>query len=75
VVSALGFAMAYYFDIENGEVRRKQLRQMAQRAFHTLHDGLAADVEDAAPVFPSVLRSHDPGGLTRHPGGRTAAAR
>lgn len=74
VVSALGFGLAYYFDTENGELRRKQLHQMAQRAFRTLNVALAPDVEDAPPDFTPVLRTHDSEGLAPRPAGRATAA-
>jgi hypothetical protein len=74
VVSALGFGLAYYFDTENGEFRRKQLHQRAQRALRTLNGALAHDVEDAPPVFPPVLRTHGAEGRTRRPAERAAAA-
>jgi hypothetical protein len=75
VVSALGFAMAYYLDAENGEGRRKHLRQMAQRAFHQINAALAPDLTEPPPVFPSVLRTHSTGRTVRPLGERVQAAR
>jgi hypothetical protein len=58
VVSALGFGMAYYFDAENGELRRKHLFQTVQRTVRALSDTVAPDAGDAPPVFHPVLRAH-----------------
>ena len=58
VVSALGFGAAYYFDTENGSVRRKRLHQMVQRTVHNIESSMAPDAGDLSPVFPPVLRSH-----------------
>src|ERR1700761_3529606 len=60
VVSALGFALAYYFDPENGELRRKQLHQTVQRAFRTLNEAAVSNAGDPPPVFPSLLRPPRP---------------
>lgn len=59
VASALGFAMAYYFDPENGELRRKRLHRTAQGALHAVEGRLAGEVTDADPpaVFHPVQRT------------------
>jgi hypothetical protein len=75
VVSALGFAAAYYFDTENGGVRRKRLRQMLQRTVHNMESALAADAGDPPPVFPPVLRSHGSAPHERGPAERVGMVR
>ena len=60
VVSAFGFAVAYYLDTENGAARRKRLSQFLQRTAHTIESGLAPEVDDPPAVFPPVLRTHRP---------------
>jgi hypothetical protein len=74
VVSTLGFGVAYYFDTENGELRRKRLHHMAQRAFRAIDDRSAPDVSDPPPVFHPVLRTHH-AGVADRPWKRPAAAR
>lgn len=54
VVSALGFGVAYYFDMENGDVRRKRLRQTMQRTLHNVDSALSSDLGDPPPVFQPV---------------------
>ncbi len=61
VVSILGFGVAYYFDTENGELRRKRLHQLAHKAFRAVNDRLASDVTDPPPVFYPILRTHHAG--------------
>lgn len=73
VVSALGFGLAYYFDTENGELRRKHLQQTVQRAVRALSDAMAPDGGDAPPVFNPVLRSHRSEGSTHRAWERAAA--
>lgn len=72
-VSILGFGVAYYFDTENGELRRKRLRRMAQQAFGAINDRFAPDVSDPPPVFHPVLRTHH-AGIADRPWERPAAA-
>ena len=57
VVSALGFGVAYYFDTENGALRRKRLHQMVQRTVGNIEAARAPDVVDAPPVFDPVLHA------------------
>jgi hypothetical protein len=73
VVSALGFGMAYYFDIENGELRRKHLQQTVQRTVRALSDAMAPEAGDGPPVFHPVLRSHRSQGSTHRTWERAAA--
>ena len=54
VVSALGFGVAYYFDTENGGLRRKRLHQQVQRTLHNVESVLFSDLEDEPPVFQPV---------------------
>jgi hypothetical protein len=61
VASALGFGMAYAFDTENGQ-RRKRLQHVARCAFHQINGALAPDIAHP-PVFP-------PAALRVHPGSR-----
>lgn len=58
VASALGFAMAYYFDMEKGAERRHQLLLTAQRGFDQIREARAAKVADPAPVPHPGLRVH-----------------
>jgi hypothetical protein len=60
VVSALGFGVAYYFDMENGAARRKKLHDLLRRTVRNIESGLDPEVDDAPPVFPPVLRTHRP---------------
>jgi hypothetical protein len=57
VVSALGFGVAYYFDPENGALRRKRLQQRIRRTAGNMDAVRASDVGDAPPVFDPVLRA------------------
>ena len=57
VVSALGFGVAYYFDTENGGLRRKRLHQMVQRTIGDVDAVRAFDMGDAPPVFHPVLHA------------------
>jgi hypothetical protein len=75
VVSALGFGVAYYFDTENGALRRKRLHQMLQRTAHKVSAAVVTDAEDPPPVFHPVLRTHRTEECAPRPGGRAAAAR
>ena len=74
VVSALGFATAYFLDAENGAERRKRLHEATRRALRSLDDALAPDVE-GPPVLRPLLRSPHASVSARHPGGRTVAVR
>jgi hypothetical protein len=57
VVSALGFAVAYYFDSENGAPRRKQLHQTLHQVIRNVNGAMAPDAVDPPPVFHPVLRA------------------
>ncbi len=74
VASALGFGMAYYFDTENGELRRRQLRKTVQHALSSVKDACVPSAEDP-PVFHPVLRTHRVGGTVGRAGGPAAVAR
>jgi hypothetical protein len=54
LVSALGFAVAYYLDPENGDARRKQLQQVLQRTARHLKSVLSPEVEDPSPALASL---------------------
>jgi hypothetical protein len=76
VVSTLGFAIAYYFDTENGGLRRQRLRQKVQGLLRTLHDGLPPDAADDPPaVFHPLLGTPGVDEGARPAGRRAAAAR
>ncbi len=75
VVSALGFGAAYYFDTENGGVRRKRLRQTLQRAMHNIESVVSPDAGDPPAVFPPVLRSHGAEARARGPAERVGMVR
>jgi hypothetical protein len=59
LVSALGFALAYYFDSANGSARRQRLRGQLRAAARGIDGMFTADrtVEDAPPVFYPLLQS------------------
>jgi hypothetical protein len=75
VVSALGFAMAYYFDTEHGEERRRHLHQAVRHAVHSLQDARSRDLGDPPPVFHPMLRTHRAAATVDQPRGPAAAAR
>ena len=75
VVSARGFAVAYYFDTENGALRRKRLHQLVQRTVRNVSAVVAADAEDPPPVFHPVLRTHRAEEPAQRLGGRAEVAR
>jgi hypothetical protein len=56
LVSALGFGMAYYFDTEHGQARRKQLQHWLQRTARSIDSVLTSEVGDPPPVFYPVWR-------------------
>jgi hypothetical protein len=56
VVSALGFGVAYYFDIENGRARRTQLQQWLRRTSRRLDSVFDSEAGDPPPVFAPILR-------------------
>src|ERR1700684_2679825 len=58
VVSALGFAMAYYFDAENGAERRQRLHPMGPHAAPEVRTAFEPDVADPPVVFHPVFRGH-----------------
>jgi hypothetical protein len=64
VVSALGFGVAYYFDTENGAVRRKRLHEMVQRTVRNIEAVRASDVGDAPPVFHPAVQAFRAEGRT-----------
>jgi hypothetical protein len=57
LVSGLGFGVAYYFDTENGERRRKHLYGALQRAARTIDSVWASEAGDPPPVFTPLLRA------------------
>ena len=60
VVSALGFGVAYYFDTENGDRRRKRLYGALQRTARSIDSVLAPEAGDPPPVFTPLLRALKP---------------
>jgi hypothetical protein len=54
VASALGFGVAYYFDPENGGLRRKRLHEMVERTRRNFDSVSAAEAEEEPPVFHPV---------------------
>jgi hypothetical protein len=66
VVSALGFGVAYYFDRENGGLRRKRLRQMVEQTIGNVDAVRATEMGDAPPVFHPVLHALRSEGRARH---------
>ena len=76
VVSALGFAVAYYFDTENGGLRRKRLHETLHRVVADIDSArtsgdrgsrrcsVRCDTPSAARVVPAAARSTSSGALT-----------
>jgi hypothetical protein len=60
VASALGFGVAYYFDPENGALRRKRLHQLLQRVAQRVDAALAPEAGDPPPDVPSIRRALRP---------------
>ena len=75
VASALGFAMAYYFDAESGAERRKRLQHRVQHVARDVGARLAPDVGDPPVVFHPVLRGHHVQGDVQSAGTRVGAVR
>ena len=75
VVSALGFGVAYYFDTQNGRLRRKRLEEMVHRAVGNIDTVRASEVGDAPPMFHPVLHALREEGRVRHLNARVEAAR
>lgn len=74
VVSALGFGVAYYFDTENGALRRKRLHQLLQRTARSIDSVLAPEAGDPPPTFSPMLRGLRPEGPATANGERAEAA-
>jgi hypothetical protein len=62
VASALGFGVAYYFDTENGALRRKRLHQSFQRAAQRIGAVLGPEAEDPPSVLSPMRRVREPEG-------------
>jgi hypothetical protein len=60
LVSALGFGVAYYFDTEKGDRRRKHLYGALQRTAHSIDSVLAPEAGDPPPLFTPLLRAFRP---------------
>jgi hypothetical protein len=56
LVSALGFGVAYYFDTENGGIRRKQLQRWLQQTARNVDSVLTSEVGDPPPSFSPLWR-------------------
>ncbi len=57
LVSALGFGVAYYFDTENGDGRRKRLYGALQRGSRSIGSVLAPGAGDPPPLFTPLVRA------------------
>ena len=66
VASALGFAVAYYFDAENGGLRRKRLQRTVDDAARCISSWLAPHAGEPPVVFEPILRSRRVVGDRRH---------
>ena len=75
VASALGFAMAYYFDAENGAERRKRLHHRVEHVARDVGARSAPDVGDSPVVFHPVLRGHRGQGDVASTGERVGVVR
>jgi hypothetical protein len=56
VASALGFGVAYYFDSENGALRRKRFHDAVRAALRDVSLLAAPDVDDPPVVFHPVFK-------------------
>lgn len=56
LVSALGFGVAYYFDTENGEVRRQRLFKSLRRSALNVDSASAASGAEDPPRILSAAR-------------------
>ncbi len=54
VVSALGFGVAYYFDTENGGLRRKRLHETLHRVVADIDSARTSGDRGLSPVFRPV---------------------
>lgn len=70
VASALGFGVAYYFDAENGGLRRKRLVSAARAALRDVSILLAPDVDDPPVVFHPVFNGDKLRGFASPSAGR-----
>ena len=66
VASALGFGVEYYFDAENGGLRRKRLHRTAEQAARSGGAQLVPHVGELPVVFDPVLRSDRVEGIVPH---------
>ncbi len=62
MASVLGFGVAYYFDTENGALRRTWLRQLLQRTARSVDSVMAPEAGDPPPSFSPMLRGLRPDG-------------
>ncbi len=62
VAAALGFAVAYYFDTENGALRRKRLHQLFERGAQRIDAVLAPEAGDPPSVLSPMRRVREPVG-------------
>ena len=69
VVSALGFGVAYYFDTESGDLRRKRLRETMHRVVADISSARMSEGRGLSPVVHPVLHAFRVEGRL---GGRTA---
>ncbi len=76
VVSALGFGVAYYFDTENGGLRRKRLQGTVHRVVADISSARASeDGGGLSPVFVPVLHALRGEGRATRGTGRVQAVR
>ena len=70
VASALGFGVAYYFDAENGGLRRKRLQRTMEHAARSVGARLVPHVGEPPVVFDPLLREPRRGDHSAPHGGR-----
>jgi hypothetical protein len=75
VVSALGFGVAYYFDTENGGLRRKRLHETLHRVVADISSARTSEDGGASPVFQPVLHARRGEGRARGGTERVEAVR
>jgi hypothetical protein len=57
VASAVGFGVAYYFDAENGGLRRKRLHRTVDETARSISVRMVPHVGEPPVVFHPMLRS------------------
>ena len=75
LASALGFGVAYYFDTENGEVRRRKAQQWLGRTARRLDSVFDSEARDPPPVLSPLRAAWPSATAPAGPSGRPPASR